>query len=414
MKRTLVLTLAASLGGIGVARADVVLQWNAIMQATVAAQNPFAQARVAAITQLAVFEAVNAITGGYEPYLGTIEAPAGASVDAAAVAAAYRVLKTYFPGDASLDSARASSLAAIPDSQAKTDGISVGEAAAAAMIALRSNDGSAPPQFYAPSSSAPGEWQRTAGCPAAGGAFLHWRNVTPFGLQSSSQFRSEPPPALTSNLYRGDYEEVTAVGGRDSTMRSTDRSDAARFYAVVLAVATWNPAVRQVAAAEGTSTSDTARALALLNVAISDALVSVMETKYHYVFWRPETAIPEGDADGNDRTHADPGFVPFIPTPCFPGYPSAHASASYAAKEIARRIFGAGGHSIVLTSPPSVGVTLTYTTFKEITRAIDDARVDGGIHFRFDQEAGAVQGRSIGKYISKNLLRPVGGHVPHD
>ena len=414
MKRTLVLTLAASLVGIGVARADVVLQWNAIMQTTVAAQNPFAQARVAAITQLAVFEAVNAITAGYEPYLGTLEAPAGASVDAAAVAAAYRVLKTYFPGDASLDNARASSLAAIPDSQAKTDGISVGEAAAAAMIALRSNDGSAPPQFYAPTSSAPGEWQRTAGCPAAGGAFLHWRNVTPFGLQSSSQFRSEPPPALTSNLYRKDYEEVAAVGGRDSIMRSKDRSDAARFYAVVLAVATWNPAVRQVAAAEGTSTSDTARALALLNVAISDALVSVMETKYHYVFWRPETAIPAGDSDGNDRTHADPAFVPFIPTPCFPSYPSAHASASYAAEEIARRIFGAGGHSIELTSPASVGVTLTYTTFKEITRAIDDARVDGGIHFRFDQEAGAVQGRSIGKYISENLLRPVGGDGPHD
>jgi hypothetical protein len=414
MKRTLVLTLAASLVGIGVAQADVVLQWNAIMQATVAAQNPFAQARVAAITQLAVFEAVNAITGGYEPYVGTIEAPAGASVDAAAVAAAYRVLKTYFPGDAGLDGARASSLAAIPDSQAKTDGISVGEAAAAAMIALRSNDGSAPPRFYAPSSSAPGEWQRTAGCPPGGGAFLHWRNVTPFHLESSSQFRSEPPPALTSNLYRKDYEEVAAVGGRDSTMRSTDRADAARFYAVVLAVATWNPAVRQVAEAERTSTPETARALALLNVAISDALVSVMETKYHYVFWRPETAIPQGDADGNDRTHADPGFVPFIPTPCFPSYPSAHASASYAAEEIARRIFGAGGHSIDLTSPPSVGVTLTYTTFKEITRAIDDARVDGGIHFRFDQEAGAVQGRSIGKYISENLLRPVGGDAPHD
>lgn len=414
MKGTLVLMVAASLVGVGVARADAVLHWNAIMQTTVAAQNPFAQARVAAITQLAVFEAVNAIAGGYEPYLGTIDAPAGASVDAAAVAAAYRVLKTYFPGDAALDSARASSLAAIPNSQAKTDGMAVGEAAATAMIALRNNDGSAPPQFYAPSSSAAGQWQPTAGCPPGGGAFLHWRNVTPFGLQSSSQFRSEPPPALTSNLYGKDYEEVNTVGGRDSTMRSADRADAARFYAVVLAVATWNPAVRQVAAADGTSTSDTARALALLNVAIADALVSVMETKYHYVFWRPETAIPEAHADGNDRTHADPGFVPFIPTPCFPGYPSAHASAGYAAEEIARRIFGAGGHSIALTSPPSLGLTLTYTTFKEITRAIDDARVDGGIHFRFDQEAGAVQGRSIGRYISENLLRAVGGDLPRD
>jgi hypothetical protein len=161
----------------------------------------------------------------------------------------------------------------------------------------------------------------------------------------------------------------------------------------VLAVAAWNSAVRQVAQAAGTSLSENARALALLNVAISDSLVSVMETKYHYTFWRPETAIP--------------GFVPYIATPCFPSYPSAHASAGYAAEEIARRIFGGGGHGITLTSPPAVGVTLTYNSFREIARDIDDARVYGGIHFRFDQEAGAVQGRDIGKYVYKNMLRPV-------
>ena len=394
MNRTLLLACATNLLiCTGVARADVALDWNAVMQRTVAGQNPFAQARFAAITQLAVFEAVNTVTGDFEPYLGTIEAPNGASAEAAAIAAAYRVLKTYFPADAALDTARANSLAAISDSQAKTDGIAVGEAAAAAMIALRSADGSAPPQFYAPSSSAAGEWQLTAGCPPAGGILLHWRNVAPFGIESSSQFRSEPPPALTSNEYVKDYQEVMAVGDAASVMRPADRADGARFYAAVLAVATWNPAVRQVAAAEGTSLSENARAFALLNVAISDALVSVMETKYHYTFWRPETAIP--------------GFVPFIATPCFPGYPSAHASAGYAAEEIARRIFGAGGHSIVLTSPPAVGVTLTYNSFKEIARDIDDARVYGGIHFRFDQEAGAVQGRDIGKYVYKNMLRPV-------
>jgi hypothetical protein len=394
MNRTLLLACATNLlVCTDVARADVVLDWNAVMQRTVAGQNPFAQARFAAITQLAVFEAVTTVTGEFEPYLGTIEAPDGASADAAAIAAAYRVLKTYFPADAALDTARTNSLAAIADSQAKADGIAVGEAAAAAMIALRSADGSAPPQFYAPSSSGAGEWQVTGGCPSAGGILLHWRNVAPFGIESSSQFRSEPPPALTSNEYVKDYLEVMAVGDAASAVRPADRADGARFYAAVLAVATWNPAVRQVAAAEGTSLSENARAFALLNMAISDALVSVMETKYHYTFWRPETAIP--------------GFVPFIATPCFPGYPSAHASASYAAEEIARRIFGAGGHSIVLTSPPAVGVTLTYNSFKEIARDIDDARVYGGIHFRFDQEAGAAQGRDIGKYVYKNMLRPV-------
>ena len=397
MNRTFLLACATNLLiCTGVARADVVLDWNAVMERTVAGQNPFAQARFAAITQLAVFEAVNTITRDYEPYLGTIGAPPGASAEAAAIAAAYRVLKTYLPlvpVVPTLDDARAASLAAIPESQAKADGIAVGEAVAAAMIALRNGDGSAPPQFYLPSSSAPGEWQLTAGCPAAGGILLHWRNVAPFGIDSSAQFRSEPPPALTSNEYLKDYEEVSLVGGAGSVLRPDDRADVARFYAAVLAVATWNPAVRQVAQVAGTSLSENARALALLNVAISDALVSVMETKYQYTFWRPETAIP--------------GFVPFIATPCFPGYPSAHASASYAAEEIARRIFGAGGHSIVLTSPPAVGVTLTYNSFKEIARDIDDARVYGGIHFRFDQEAGAVQGRDIGTYVYKTMLRPV-------
>lgn len=379
--------------GNGTPQADAVLNWNAIMQATVAEQNPFAQARFAAITQLAVFEAVNAITREYEPYLGTIEAPPEAYAEAAAVAAAYRVLKTYFPANTTLDVQRANSLGAIPDTLARADGIAVGEAAAVAMIALRSADGgAAPPQFYNPSSSTAGEWQPTTGCPAAGGILLHWRNVAPFGIESSSQFRSEPPPALTSNAYRKGFEEVMQVGDAGSLLRTPAQADGARFYAAVLAVATWNPAVRQVAAQEGTTLAENARALALLNMAISDGLVTVMETKYHYTFWRPETAVP---------------LVPFVPTPCFPSYPSAHASAGYAAQEIARRIFGAGGHAVVLTSPPAVGVTLRYSTFKDIARDIDDARVFGGIHFRFDQEAGAVQGRDIGTYIYKNFLRPV-------
>src|SRR5215831_16617840 len=177
------------------ARADAVLDWNTVMVTTLTNQNPFAQARFAAITQLAVFEAVNAITHDYKPYLSTITAPQGASAEAAAVAAAYRVLITYVPSAAtSLDAAKVASLGAVPDGLAKTAGTAVGEAAAAAMIALRSADGSAPPAFYLPASSDPGRWQLTPSCSPAGGAFLHWRNVTPFGIQRSDQFRSDPPP----------------------------------------------------------------------------------------------------------------------------------------------------------------------------------------------------------------------------
>ena len=386
--------------------ADVVLQWNAIMQTAVSSQNPFAQGRIAAIAQLAVFEAVNAITDDYEPYLGTISAPAGASVEAAAIAAAHRVLKTYLPADATLDITRESALAALPESQSKLDGIAVGEAAASAMIALRAMDGSAPPQFHVPEASGPGEWQATVGCPPAGGLLLHWRNVTPFAIESSAQFRSGPPPALTSHEYAKDYNEVKQVGAVNSAMRPADRTDVARFYNAVLAVGTWNQAVRQAAQARSTSLSGNARTLALLNMAIHDGLVSVMDTKYHYRFWRPETAIAAADTDGNDQTAPDPAFVPFLTTPCFPSYPSAHASASYAAEEVARRTLGASGHSIFLTHAALPDVALNYISFNQITRDIDDARVYGGIHFRFDQQAGAVQGRKIGKYIYKNTLRP--------
>ena len=404
--------ILASLPGLSRASAggNVVWDWNAVMVATVSGQNPFAQARFAAITQLAVFEAVNAITGDYEPYLDSpIEAPTGASAEAAAVAAAYAVLINYFPAAATtLDAARAASLSGIPDGGSKDDGVAVGQAAAAALIALRTGDGASPPQFFQPTSSAPGSWQTTPTCPPAGGILLHWQNVTPFGIENNAQFRSDPPPALTSSEYARDYEEVARVGAIDSVDRPSDRSDVARLYAALSAVGVWNPVARQLAQSDPVSLSATARILALLNMAMSDGLTSSMETKYHYVFWRPETAIRAGDADGNARTVVDADFAPFIPTPCFPSYPSAHASASYAAQAILGRVWDNGGQSIVLNHP-SLPIVVHYTNLKQITDDIDDARVYGGIHFRFDQEAGAKQGRHVGQYVFAHNLLPEDG-----
>ncbi len=389
--------------------ADVVQDWTVIMLNTIGGQSPFAQARFAAITQLAVFEAVNACTRKYEPYLGTVAAPAGASPGAAAVAAAHRVLRNYFPANAAtLDAARTQSLAAIPDGQAESDGITVGEAAAAAMIAARANDGSAPPQTFLPDSTDPGVWQPTP--PAFGpGVFLHWPNVTPFGIQSSNQFRSAPPPGLTSPRYRRDYDEVKAVGDVNS-IRPQDRTDVALFYAAVPPTQVWNLAALQVTPVQG-RLSENARAFALINMAISDALVSVFETKYVYAFWRPVTAIRAGDADGNPGTEPDTGWTPFIATPSFPGYPSAHASGSGAARKVAELLFGPVGHAITLSHPAIAGVTLQYTSFRDITDDVDDARVYGGIHFRFDQEAGGLQGRRVGRYVVKQNLRRV--HQDH-
>lgn len=393
-------------------KADAVTDWNEIMLETFASQtppvNPFAAGRFAAITQLAVFEAVNTIERDYYPYLGTLKAPRGASAEAAAIAAAHGVLVSYFPGSAAtLDAARAASLASIKDGPSKGDGIAVGTAAAAALLSLRANDGAAPPRFHMPSSATPGEWQLTPSCPPSGGILRHWQDVMLFGIDASDQFRASRPPARWSARYAADYREVKARGGVDSTKRPQERADIAQFYNVVLAVGVWNPAAQQIALARGNSLSENARMFALLNMALSDALVSVMETKYHYRLWRPETAIRSGDADGNRKTTADADFAPFIPTPCFPSYPSAHASGSYAARAVLESLFGAGPHFITLSTPALPTVVLQYRKLAQITDDIDDARVFGGIHFRFDQDAGACQGTRIGNYVVDNNLRRI-------
>jgi len=202
----------------------------------------------------------------------------------------------------------------------------------------------------------------------------------------------------TSPTARGDVSS-------DLTERPQDRADVARFYAAASPSFVFNLAARQVAAAEGGSLSENARALALLNMATNDSLVVSFWTKYYYNFWRPETAISGGNLDGNPRTDADVAFKPYVATPCFPSYPSNHGSAGNAAAEVLRRIYGEGGHTITMASPGVPDLTFHYTRFKQITDDISDARVSGGIHFRFDQDAGADLGRDVGAFIYKHNLR---------
>ena len=398
------------------ARADAVLDWNKIAVDTAVAnqQNPFAQARYAAIVQLAVFEAVNAIKGDYKPYLGTIMASPHASAQAAAIEAAYKVLSTYFTDPASqaaLAADRTQSLASIPNNQAKLDGIAVGDAAAQVMIALRANDGSSPPQFNIPGPAVPGVWQATPSCPVMNGIGVgiafQWQNVTPFGIRHASDFLLSPPHALTSKRYARTYNEVMTVGSIDSTERPLDRANVVLFYAAESPTQAFNQAARQVAEQQQRSLSENARALALINMAINDSLVTAFFNKYHYNYWRPETAIHAGDLDGNRRTEADPQWAPFIATPCFPGYPSNHGSAANGAAAVMRRLYGEAGHWMTLTNPAVPTIVLHYISFREITDDISDARVFGGIHFRTDQLAGGVLGRAVGKAVYKNNLRPV-------
>ena len=396
----------------GFARADVVSDWNAIAVDTAAASgaNPFAQGRYGAIVQLAVFEAVNSITHEYRPYLGTISSQSGASPEAAVIEAAYRVLSFYFPASLpTLNTDLANSLAQIPDSQSKTDGIAVGDAAASALIALRANDGSSPPQFKVPGPAVPGEWQATTSCPVVNGVVsgvaFNWQNVTPFGVPDAKAFLLPPPPALTSNRYSRTYNEVMTVGGINSTERPQHRADVATFFAITSPTQAFNQVARQVAQQRDGSLTENARALALMNMAINDSLVASFFNKYHYNFWRPETAIHAGDTDGNRKTEADPNYRPFITTPCFPSYPSNHGSATSAAAEVLRRIYGEAGHTITLSNVATPNITLQYTSFRQITDDVSDARVYGGIHFRTDQDAGAELGTALGTVIYKHNLR---------
>ena len=409
--------LAALIASPAMAQDDIVLKWNEIAARTATATNPFNQARVMAIVQLSVFEAVNAITGDYTPYLKPqLEAPSGASLEAAVVIAAHKTLTTYFTAPATvalLDAARDSDLAAIANGSAKTDGMAVGMAAANAMIALRANDGSATaPLTIVPSPGSPGDYELTTGCTA--GLFYNWPNVTPFAINSPKEFLLPPPPSQGSQRYAKDYYEVSTVGSAGSGLRPADRTDVARLYAGTSPNFALSMATRQIAAVKGLSPSQNARALALIMMGINDGLIASFYNKYHYNLWRPETGIRKGELDDNRKTDGNIGFTTFIPTPCFPSYPSNHASGTNGGLEVMRRLFGAAGHDITITnnvaalgSLAATVITLHYTQLKEIADDVDDARVYGGIHWRFDQDGGNALGRAVATEVVKTRLRPV-------
>jgi hypothetical protein len=396
------------------ARADVVVDWTVLAGNTAGGVN--GGARNMAVVSLAMFEAVNAITGDYEPYLGTVSAPNGASPEAAAVAAAYRVLRTYVTAPATvaaLDAARAASLAAIPDGQAKDDGIAVGEDAAADLIALAAKDGSSPAAFFEPPAPATSVWQATPSCPvnpATGlrvGTAYQVASMTPLAIPSPWAFRPEPPPSADSYRYYKAQLEVMIVGGVGSTERPADRTDVARFYNGIGNTYGVRLIASQLALARGDTLAQNARNFALIAMAVNDAFIGSFEAKYHYGLWRPETAIRAGADDGNRWTVGDTSFVPLITTPCFPTYPSNHASGSSASLEMMRRLYGEAGHNLTLDTPALPGVVLHYTALHQILADVSDARVYGGIHFRFDQEAGERLGREVATFVEKNYLRPI-------
>ena len=399
---------ACVMSGFTPVHADVVTEWNEIMEQTALAttpDDPLLRARTASIAQLAVFEAVNSIVGDYQPYDVEVESPEGACADAAAIVAAHRVLSKLHPQrTAQLDAARDQSLATIPNSAAKTDGIAVGIAAADAIIALRATDGVDAPVSYKPGSE-PGEYRSTP--PDHTPAFRPGLGqVATFVIRNGRQFRSVPPPGLRSKQYAHDFDEVQRVGEAGSTQRPPDRTQVARFYEIADADSIYYPAARQVIATRSRTLSENARLFAVLSMAIWDSAIACFETKYHFNLWRPVTAIREAQSDGNRRTEPDAEWLSAVFTPPFPSYPSGHASFGGAARAVLEDEFGRDGHSITLTHPAVPDIVLRYTTFKQITDDVDDARIFGGVHYRFDQEAGALQGKSVGEYVLQHALRP--------
>jgi hypothetical protein len=390
------------------ARGDVVTDWNEIMEQTALAttpEDPLLRARTASITQVAVFEAVNSIVGDYEPYDDAIAAPEGASADAAAIVSAHRVLTTLHPQrTAQLDAARDKSLAQISDGAAKKDGIAVGVAAADAILALRANDGVDAPVSYTPGNK-PGEYRPTP--PDHTPAFRPGLGqVATFVIRNGRQFRSAPPPGLRSQHYARDFDEVKRVGEAGALQRPPDRTQVARFYEIADADSIYYPTARQVIATRSRTVSENARLFALLSMAIWDGAIACFETKYHFNLWRPVTAIREAQSDGNRRTEPDAEWSSAVFTPPFPSYPAGHASFGGAARAVLEEEFGRDGHVITLTHPAVPDIVLRYATFKQITDDVDDARIYGGVHYRFDQEAGALQGKSVGEYVLRHALRP--------
>ena len=411
-RRAFVLAAIAALTALAapaLARADTVTEWNVNASTAlfvVAGQGPQQSVPHLAMVHGAVYDAVNAIDGLHEGYLLTPRlAQRSDSKEAAAAAAAYRVLLHLVPmQQAVLDGQYAASLAAIPDGSAKTRGIKVGEAAAAAMIAARTDDG----RFGAyrfPVGSGPGAWKPVL--PAFVNDPNAWlKDVKPFLIDSGTQFMSDGPYRLTSSAYAREFEEVKAYGSATSTMRSADQTHAARYWAEN-PPATWSRVFRTISAQQSLSLVDNARLYAMLYLTAADALITVWNDKAHYLFWRPITAIREADTDGNAATTADPNWLPLIPTPPYTEHSSGHAALSGSIVATLQDFFGTD--RIGWTDTNAGGLTRSFARFSRAIDEVVDARVWSGIHFRHADEVGAKIGKQVAQWREHNYFRILRG-----
>ena len=413
-----VLTLAICLGMPSISRADAVTDWNQIAIPIIAGQvsHPGATSLLdSAMVQAAVYDAVESITGHFRPY--AVRVPGASGSTAAAVAKATRdVLVNRFPSLAggSLDTTYHQYLANRGILEIDP-GVAVGAAAAAAIIALRANDGSFPNCSATPTpplcdfagGDSAGEWRPTL--PAFAHMLAPWlSSVETFTLKNPFQFRPVAPPPLTSKRYASDYNEVKTLGADTNSARTTDQTNLALFYFTNYQVM-WNRAVRDIAAAHETNIDDSARLFALVNLAMTDAVITAWDSKLHFAFWRPITAIQEGDIDGNPATVGDSDWLPLIPTPNYPDYTSGANNVTGAATRSLALFFGSDEMDFTLhtTNATAPVQAFDYHRFSDVAHDVVNARIWEGIHFRFADVQARKQGRHVAQWVFSHFLRSV-------
>jgi hypothetical protein len=415
---------------------DAVTVWNAHagVAATAAClaplDNPLHESRIYAMMHVAIHDAVNAIDRRSRPYAFDAQAEAGASPEAAVAAAARDVLVALIAqlplelhtqacidaGVATVQAAYTAALAAIPDDQGKAHGIAVGQAAAAAILHLRADDGAVGPflNTKCPQDTEPGEYRCTPGTPFI--VFEGWEDVTPFVLKDSSQFRPGPPYAVDKKRYTADYNEVKSLGGDEVTSaRTADQTEIALVWWESSPLK-WNRIARTVSADRGLDLWENARLFGLLNLALADGYIAMVDSKNHYKYWRPITAIQTGDTDGNPDTIGDPAWTPLRPTPPNQDYVSGHAIEGGAGAEVLKQFFGTDeisfqdcGAALPAGSSCSdpAPVLRWYTSFSQAAAENAFSRILIGFHFRKSVEEGTEYGRKIGRRAANLYLRPV-------
>jgi PAP2 superfamily len=379
------------LGLVQPAYADVITDWSQKVVTYVQPRMAPPQGhRATAMIQLAMFDAVNSIERRYRPYLVQLTVAPTTSKEAAAAAAATAVLTGLLPQVRDeVRAALATYLEAIPNGKPKTDGIRLGEAVAAKILEARANDGAGAPDSYRPRTT-PGVYVPTALTIAP-----MWENVRPFAMMNPSQFRPVPPLKLDSSQWATDYNEIKELGSKISSKRTARQTEDARFW-LITGPQAYDPIARQFVAAKIMDSADAARFMALTSVATADALIAVFDAKYHYEFWRPITAIRNGDLQNNESIERDPTWQPIDNTPMHPEYPCAHCivAASFAA--VVEGVLGTDVPEISATSPTAPGVTHHWTNMQAFVNEVSEARIWSGFHYRFSTKVGQDMGYKIG------------------